>query len=490
MNISTIVSNLKDLILEVRAPYDLEITGVSNHSSKVKKGDLFICRKGEKFDSHEIIPEVIEKGAVAVVVEKEIDLDFPHIQVFDSRYFEAKVASLFFDEPWKDVLTFGVTGTNGKTTTTVMIYHMLTSLGEKGSVLTTAVKRILENSYYDDITTPDAITILSAMKENKEGGGKFFALEVSSHALVQKRVEGVRFDVGIFTNISRDHLDFHGTFENYLKAKLHLFDLLKDDGIAILNESLADTFNRKSRKITFGTSKNADYRLGNIEVNWEGTRFVLETPDGLLRVFTKAIGDFNAYNAAAAIAALHQLGYDPKDLASSLETFTGVEGRFEVVRGAKKIGLNVVVDFAHSPDALEKLLKNVRKISQGRVIVVFGAGGNSDRGKRPMMSEVASKLADVVILTTDDPRGEDPEQIMEDLIKGIDKRKPYLVLFDRREAIETALTIANRGDSVVIAGRGHERYQIIDEEKKVPFQDREVVEEIIRDKLKGRKYAQ
>lgn len=177
-------------------------------------------------------------------------------------------------------------------------------------------------------------------------------------------------------------------------------------------------------------------------------------------------------------------------MASSLETFTGVEGRFEVVRGAKKIGLNVVVDFAHSPDALEKLLKNVRKISQGRVIVVFGAGGNSDRGKRPMMSEVASKLANVVILTTDDPRGEDPEQIMEDLIKGIDKRKPYLVLFDRREAIETALTIANRGDSVVIAGRGHERYQIIDEEKKVPFKDREVVEEILREKLKGRKYAQ
>lgn len=221
------------------------------------------------------------------------------------------------------------------------------------------------------------------MKENKDGGGRFFALEVSSHALVQKRVEGVRFDVGIFTNISRDHLDFHGTFENYLKAKLHLFDLLKDDGFAVLNESLSDALHRRVRKVTFGTSRNANYRLGNIEVSWEGTSFVLETPDGFLKVFTRAIGDFNAYNAAAAIAALHQLGFDPKELAESLESFTGVEGRFEVVKAAKKSGFNVIVDFAHSPDALEKLLKNVRKISKGRVIVVFGAGGKQRQRQTP-----------------------------------------------------------------------------------------------------------
>ena len=384
MTISTIASILKDHILEVSAPMDIKISGISNHTSRVKKGDLFICRKGEKFDSHEIIPEVIEKGAVAVAVERKVNIDVPHILVFDSRYFEAKLASLFFEDPWKDTFTFGITGTNGKTTTTLMIYHMLTSIGMKGSVLTTVVKNILGKTYYDDITTPDAITILSAMKENRDGGGKFFALEVSSHALVQKRVEGVRFDVGIFTNISRDHLDFHGTFENYLKAKLHLLDLLKDDGFAVLNESLSDTFHRKVRKVTFGTSRNANYRLGNVEVSWEGTYFVLETPDGFLKVFTKAIGDFNAYNAAAAIAALHQLGFDPKELAESLESFTGVEGRFEVVKAAKKAGFNVIVDFAHSPDALEKLLRNVRKISRGRVIVVFGAGGNSDRGKRPM----------------------------------------------------------------------------------------------------------
>ncbi|ACM22625.1 MULTISPECIES: UDP-N-acetylmuramoyl-L-alanyl-D-glutamate--2,6-diaminopimelate ligase [Thermotoga] len=490
MTISTIASILKDQILKVNAPMDLEISGISNHTSRVKKGDLFICRKGEKFDSHEIIPEVIEKGAVAVVVEREVNFDAPSILVFDSRYFEAKLASLFFEDPWKDTLTFGITGTNGKTTTTLMIYHMLTSMGVKGSALTTVLKNVLGKTYYEDITTPDAITVLSAMKENKDGGGRFFALEVSSHALVQKRVEGVRFDVGIFTNISRDHLDFHGTFENYLKAKLHLFDLLKDDGFAVLNESLSDALHRRVRKVTFGTSRNANYRLGNIEVSWEGTSFVLETPDGFLKVFTRAIGDFNAYNAAAAIAALHQLGFDPKELAESLESFTGVEGRFEVVKAAKKSGFNVIVDFAHSPDALEKLLKNVRKISKGRVIVVFGAGGNSDRGKRPMMSRVVSELADVMILTTDDPRGEDPEQIMEDLIKGVDKNKPYLVLFDRKEAIETALTIANRGDTVVVAGRGHERYQIIDDEKKIPFHDREVIEEILREKLRGRKFVQ
>ncbi|PLV58992.1 UDP-N-acetylmuramoyl-L-alanyl-D-glutamate--2,6-diaminopimelate ligase [Thermotoga sp. KOL6] len=490
MTIATIASSLKDLILKVNSPLNLEISGISNHTSKVKKGDLFICRKGEKFDSHEIIPEVIEKGAIAVAIEREIDVNIPYILVYDSKYFEAKLASLFFGDPWKETLTLGVTGTNGKTTTTLMIYHMLSSLGVKGSVLTTAVKNILGKTYYDDMTTPDAISILSAMKESKDKGGEFFALEVSSHALDQKRVEGVKFDVGIFTNISRDHLDYHGTFENYLKAKLHLFDLLKEDGFAVLHESVSEAFQKKVRKVVFGTSRNCDYRIGNIEVNWEGTSFILETPDGLLKGFTRAIGDFNAYNAAAAIAALHQLGFDAKDLVETLESFTGVEGRFEVVKVGKKIGINVIVDFAHSPDALEKLLKNARKISHGRIILVFGAGGNSDRGKRPMMSKIASKLADVVILTTDDPRGEDPEQIMEDLIRGIDKHKPYLVLFDRREAIETALTIANRGDCVIVAGRGHERYQIISDDKKIPFKDKEVIEEIVKGKLKGRKYAQ
>jgi len=489
MTVSKILEVLRDIVVEVNAPSDLEVSSIANHSSQVENGCVFVCRRGFKFDSHDIIPEIVEKGAKLLIIEKDIALSVPYVKVFDTRLAEALLASAFFGDPWKDLLVFGVTGTNGKTTTTLMIHHMLTSLGLKGSVLSTVVKCILdEKSYYDDMTTPDALTILSAMSKTRDKFGDFFSLEVSSHALSLKRVESVRFDAAVLTNVTRDHLDFHGNYESYLKTKLHIFDLLKEGGVAVLNELYREYIDDKMvKKVTFGDSKESDYRVKDVEVTWEGTKCVLETPEGSCKVFMKAVGDFNAYNAAAAVAALHQMGFDYKELAATLESFHGVEGRFEVVHLAKKLGLNVVVDFAHSPDAIEKVLKNARKLSEGRVIIVFGAGGSGDRGKRPIMASIACELADVVILTTDDPRGEDPAQIMEDLLKGVNRQKPYLVIMDRREAIETAITIANKGDTVIIAGRGHERYQVIDDVKKVPFNDREVVEEIIREKASGRR---
>ncbi len=488
MKFTEVLSFIHDMVLGWRGKGNPDVKDIEIHSSRVKEGDLFICRKGERFDSHRVAKEVVKKGAVALICEYDVgNLGVPMAIVSDSRVTEAVLADVFYGSPYKKLLTFGVTGTNGKTTVTHMIHHILSKMKMKGSLVGTVKNYIVGEIEKTENTTPSALYLFRKMKETVDKKGEYFVLEVSSHALVQSRVFSIRFDSVGLTNITRDHLDFHKSFEDYMKSKFTIFNLLKSDGVGVINSEFISHFkSRRFRKVFFG--KIGDYVVWDISVSSKETTFRLDTPYGRKKVELKIIGDFNAYNATAAIAMLAEIGFDIDEVIESLKDFKGVDGRFEFIKEAEKAGNRVIVDFAHSPDALDKAIRNARKftLENGRVIVVFGAGGRADKGKRKMMGEIADRLADIVIVTNDDPRGEDPHEIIEDILEGFSKHKP-LVIEDRREAIETAMTLASRRDVVLIAGRGHEEYQVFNDDMKVPFKDAEVVREIAREKLKKKR---
>ncbi|QTA37137.1 UDP-N-acetylmuramoyl-L-alanyl-D-glutamate--2,6-diaminopimelate ligase [Thermosipho ferrireducens] len=489
MNISTLLDLLQPLILKVNCDNNLEISHISSDSREVREGTLFICREGYSFDSHAIIDKVYQQGATAFIVEKDVSKEFPHIQVVDSRIAEAVLAGEFYGKPYEKLITFGVTGTNGKTTCVHLFHHVMHMFGNRGSISGTVMNDIMGDKFYHQNTTPSAIEILRNMAKTLNDGGEYYGMEVSSHALDQYRVESIRYDIVGLTNITRDHLDFHITFENYKRAKLHIIDLLKPNGIAVINyDYFSDVRNGNLRIITFGTNSKAHYVIKDVNTNWSGTNFILETPYGAKRVYTQLIGGYNAYNVTLVIAGLVEIGYDIDEVIEAVKTFRGVDGRFEVIPEAKKLGIEVVIDFAHTPDALEKVIISLRKLSKGRIIVVFGAGGQSDKGKRPMMGEIVSKYADITIVTTDDPRGEDPREIISDIEKGLIPNSLHLSIIDRKEAIDTAITLANKGDVVLIAGRGHEPYQVFDDHRKIHFKDRDVAMDIILHKInKGEK---
>jgi len=485
VKISEILKALGDIVVDARMNGEMDITDIETHSSNIREGCVFICRKGYKFDSHDIAEEVVDLGAKLLIVERDLkDIGVPVIKVVDSRLAEAILASEFYGHPYKYLLTFAITGTNGKTTAVHMIHHILKSMGKKGSLIGTVMNDVLGEISYHENTTPSALEIVRAMKKTKDGEGEYFVLEVSSHAISLKRIEGLKFDSVGLTNITRDHLDFHRDFDDYMKTKLRIFEFLKDTGVGVINEEYADMVKKRIRKVTYGFKKSSTYSLEDVNMTREGISFKVRTPEGLKEVRLRILGEYNALNAVMVIAILHQTGFDIDEIIYHMETFPGVDGRFEFIEEASKLGIDVVVDFAHTPDALEKVLKTARKLAKGRVIIVFGAGGNSDKGKRPMMAKIASELADVMIVTTDDPRGEDPKEIFDDLVKGIIPGTPYLVLPDRREAIETAITLANRGDMVIVAGRGHEHFQVFSDDKKIPFKDRDVILEIIQEKIR------
>lgn len=482
MIVRELVKAVNDIVLSLslNGQSELQITGLTNRSTEIATGNLFICHKGSRFDSHDIVPEIIKKGASFLVVERPIQLNFPHVLVSDTRLAEALLAARFFGYPFDDLITIGVTGTNGKTTSVHLFHHVLSLLESQGSMLGTVYYDILgENRFHHDNTTPSAIEILKAMRTTVDRGGTHFVMEVSSHSLAMKRVEGIRFDIAALTNITRDHLDYHQTFEDYVKTKLHIFDLLKDSGVALISDEYEHLLNKKVKKIIYGISPKSDYRIVDIDIQRYGTKFSLESRHGTFECQVNIPGLHNAYNATLVIAGLVELGYDAKSVVEAVKTFEGVDGRFQFIREGTLLGIDIVVDFAHSPDALEKTLITAKKLASGRIITVFGAGGQADKGKRPMMAEVVCKYSDVSIITTDDPRGEDAEEILLEVEKGVPAGAPYLVIADRREAIETALTLANRGDMVIVAGRGHEEYQIFSDEKKIPFKDAEEIKKII-----------
>ncbi len=469
---------------------EMSIEDISVHTNNIGKNSIFICRKGFKFDSHALMKEAYKDGAVAFLVEKSVDFgpDAPIILVSDTRYAESVIASAMFGHPHNALKTFAVTGTNGKTTVSTMIHFLLSRLGYKGTLMGTVENIIVDRSYDSYNTTPSALEVVKNTRETIHKDGSFISMEVSSHALSLKRVESMRFDYAIMTNITQDHLDYHKTMASYIRTKYHLIDLLKDGGTAILNvdddsiRSMIDDIPIDKKIVTYGMKNeafNPDYSADNIVADIDGIQFDFYIKNKKVkRVKVPIIGDFNVYNVLAVLSVLDKEGCNLNHVFKFLQSFRGVPGRFEYY---SHIGndIDLVVDFAHTPDALEKLLTNSKRLSRSRVISVFGAGGDSDKLKRPLMGKIASHHSDVVIITSDNPKSEKPLDIIKQIESGMDGDTPYLLVEDRKLAIETALNLANKGDLVVLAGKGHEMYQYY-EHTFFPLNDRNIAFQMIR----------
>jgi len=457
------------------ADRDATISSLEDDSRRVVPGSLFIAVRGFETDGHSFIKQAFDRGAAAVVAEYSVACSHDLLinPSGDNRALLAELAARFYHRPWEDIITVGITGTNGKTSTARMLAWIMEAHGSHPGVIGTVGHIIGGVAQSASVTTPGSLEIARLMAHMRDSGDRSCVMEVSSHALSMARVDAVRFDVGLFTNISQDHLDHHGTMEEYLECKLRLFDLLKSNGTAIVG-TYANGHPDVAGALTFGTEENDDFRISDIRVWRKGTRFHLKNAGAIIPVNLRAPGRFNAYNAAGAVAAAAALGVDPVSAAESLSGFPGVPGRFEVVdRGQDFL---VAVDYAHTPDALERVLRQGAELKSGRLISVFGAGGDRDRGKRPLMGGIASGISDLTIVTSDNPRTEDPGAIITDILSGIPQEKlkvgEVLVEPDRRKAIRTAIGMAAEGDVIVIAGKGHEDYQILGR-KKVHFDDRE-----------------
>lgn len=462
---------------------EAEITGVNIDSRKVEKGHLFVAIKGTQTDGHHFIPKALELGAVAVlcedVPEKHLQ-GVTYVQVDSTEEVVGAVATVFYGEPSLKLKLVGVTGTNGKTTIATLLYNMFRKFGHKCGLLSTVCNYIEEKAIPADHTTPDPIELNRLLHLMVEAGCEYAFMECSSHAIAQKRIGGLRFAGGLFTNLTRDHLDYHKTFENYRDAKKAFFDALPKDAFAITNVDDKNgnvmVQNTKAQVKTYSTRMMADFRARIVECHFEGMYLDINGRE----VGVQFIGKFNVSNLLAVYGAAIMLGKSPEDILIVLSTLKSVAGRLEPIRSQE--GVTAVVDYAHTPDALENVLNAIHEVlegKQGKVITVCGAGGNRDKGKRPLMAQEAVKQSDRVIITSDNPRNEEPQDIINDMLAGLtpQQMKKVVSIVDRREAIRTACMMATRGDVVLIAGKGHEDYQEI-KGVKHHFDDREVVRDI------------
>ncbi|TCK06251.1 UDP-N-acetylmuramoyl-L-alanyl-D-glutamate--2,6-diaminopimelate ligase [Phorcysia thermohydrogeniphila] len=460
---------------------ELEVTHVTDDSREVKPGSLFFALRGFKTDGNLFIPEAVKRGAVAVVtdsrdsLEKYKSLGVPLIFSQDLRRDLALIVSRFYGDPSSSIKVIGVTGTNGKTTTAYILYHLLNRLGKKTAIIGTVEYGLPGKTIPAERTTPSPTTFFRLLKEFKENGADFVVCEVSSHGLKLHRVTGTKFKGAVFTNLSPEHLDFHKNLWDYFLSKEKLFFMTRDVGVVNGDDKfgklllgLRGIFPCKLS--SFG--KKGEFRIERVENLEEGLLVILKLGRETYPIKTSLRGFFNAYNVAAAFSLLVELGFSPREL---LGLFDGISvpGRME------EVVKNVFVDYAHTPDALEKVLRALRELKRGRLIVVFGCGGDRDREKRPLMGSIAEKLADFIILTNDNPRSEDPEQIVNEILSGIRERSKVEVIFDRRLAIERGLKLKKEEDILLIAGKGHETYQEVGS-KKYLFDDREVVRELSR----------
>jgi UDP-N-acetylmuramoyl-L-alanyl-D-glutamate--2,6-diaminopimelate ligase len=466
---------LRDLIGE-GAPADVEISGLAYSSGSVEPGNLFFCVRGFKSDGHAFAPDAVARGAAALVVERPLDLGVPEVVVDDVRAAMGPVASRFFGEPTERLAVAGVTGTNGKTTTTYLIRAILEAAGRRTGLLGTVTSIVGGREEPVERTTPEAIDLQRSFRRMLDAGDAACAMEVSSHALELRRTDGIRFACRVFTNLTQDHLDFHDDMEAYFLAKRRLFD---GPGPAIVNAD--DDYGRRliaelPDATTYAIGREADFRALGVEFDPGGSRFTLATPEGELAMTTRLPGLFNVSNALAATAAANALGVPLDRIAAALAEADRVPGRFEPVDEGQ--GFTVLVDYAHTPDSLDNVLRAARQITRGRLHVVFGAGGDRDTAKRPLMGAAASELADRVIVTSDNPRSEDPESIVEAIMAGAGPDAEREV--DRRRAIQHAVETAEPGDVVVIAGKGHEQGQEFEGGRKEPFDDVTVAREALR----------
>jgi UDP-N-acetylmuramoyl-L-alanyl-D-glutamate--2,6-diaminopimelate ligase len=455
---------------------DVEITGLAYASRDVTPGSLFFCVKGFTADGHDFAPDAVSRGAAALVCERPLGLGVPEVVVDDVRAAMGPAAARFFGDPTATLRVVGITGTNGKTTTAFLVRHLLEAGGVQTGLLGT-VKRIVGGSEEEvERTTPEAIDLQATFRRMLEVGDRACAMEVSSHALELGRADAIRFACRVFTNLTQDHLDFHGTMDAYFAAKQRLFER---PGVAVVN--VDDEYGRRiaggrDDVITFAIEHEADYRAREVRFDVSGASFACETPDGPLELESPLPGLFNVQNVLGAVAVARSLGVDAGTVAEGLRTFGPVPGRFETVDEGQDFG--VLVDYAHTPDSLENVLRAAREITRNRLHVVFGAGGDRDRSKRPLMGKAAAGLADRVIVTSDNPRNEDPEAIADQVMEGVGEGAEREL--DRRRAIALAVETAEPGDVVVIAGKGHEQGQEFARGRKEPFDDVTVAREALR----------
>lgn len=479
MILSKLIQHIRPI--KVVGNVEREITGVNIDSRKIENNHLFIAIKGTQVDGHLYIEKALEKGATAVLCETLPDTlaqDVTYIVVSSSEESAGQVATMFYGEPSKKLKLVGVTGTNGKTTIATLLFHLFRKLGHKCGLLSTVCNYIEDEAIAADHTTPDPVSLNMLLARMVEAGCEYAFMECSSHAIAQRRIAGLHFVGGIFTNLTRDHLDYHGTFEHYRDAKKLFFDTLPKSSFAITNaddkNGLYMVQNTKATVKTYSIRSLADYKAQILECHFEGMYLEVNGKE----VGVQFIGKFNVSNLLAIYGASVMLGKKPEDVLVGMSTLQSVSGRLEPIYSPE--GYTAIVDYAHTPDALENVLKAIHEVlnGKGKVITVCGAGGNRDKGKRPLMAQEAVKQSDKVIITSDNPRFEDPQTIINDMLEGLNatQMKKVLSIVDRKEAIKTACALAQKGDVILVAGKGHENYQEVNGVKH-HFDDKEVLRE-------------
>ena len=469
--------------LSISGNMDIDISGIAIDSRKVQKGYLFIAMKGTQVDGHQYIGKAIELGATAILAEEEPTTKtegVTYIIVASTENVVGNVATMFYGKPSEHLRLVGVTGTNGKTTIATLLYNMFRKMGHKVGLLSTVCNYIEDEAVPASHTTPDPIELNSLLARMVDAGCEYAFMECSSHAIHQKRIGGLKFAGGIFTNLTRDHLDYHKTFQNYRDAKKAFFDALPKDAFAVVNaddkNGMVMVQNTKAVVKTYSTRAMADFKARILECHFGGMYLEIDGRE----VGVQFIGKFNVSNLLAVYGAAVMLGKDPEDILVVMSTLKSVNGRLDPIQSPE--GWTAIVDYAHTPDALENVLNSIHEVlsGNGKVITVCGAGGNRDKGKRPLMAQEAVRQSDKVVITSDNPRFEEPQDIINDMIAGLDKEqmKKVVCIADRREAIRTASMMAGKGDVILIAGKGHEDYQEI-KGVKHHFDDHEVVRELL-----------
>ena len=468
---------------EIDGDPSTEVSDLAYDSRLVGKGSLFFCVPGERFDGHDHAPAAVDAGAVALVCERPMGLGVPEVIVPDARAAMPRVAAHFQGYPTGDLALAGITGTNGKTTTSFLLRDILEGAGRQTGLIGTVMQVVGGVESGASRTTPEAVDLQATFRQMVDAEDVACVMEVSSHALALGRCEAISFDVAVFTNLSQDHLDFHADMEDYFGAKRLLFESAPGMSIVNLDDEYGRRLAAEFDALTFSVDgREADYVASGLEFDPAGSRFALETPDGSFRATTGLPGRFNVSNSVAAVAAAVCLGVDPDVAVAALASAGPVAGRLEPVDEGQDF--SVLVDYAHTPDSLVNVLEAARELSSGRVITVVGAGGDRDRTKRPLMGGAAAAGSDLVVITSDNPRSEDPEAIIAEVVEGVPSESDRIVEVDRFEAIGIAITAAGPGDVVLIAGKGHEQGQEFEGGRKIPFDDREVAGEHLR-KLTG-----
>lgn len=479
MKLRELIKNLS--IIEMNADAELEISGVRYDSRKTEKGDMFVAIRGFEADGHKFIPKAVENGAAVILCEEKPSCDIPYVLVSDSRYGLAIVSRDFFGDPASEMTMIGITGTSGKTSSSYLIKHMLESkLDAKVGLIGTNGNMIGDEFLHTEHTTPESYELHKLFRHMADSGCTHVVMEVSSHSLTLERVAGIHFDVALYTNLSQDHLDFHGTMEEYAAAKRKLFSMCSL-GCFNLDDAWADFMRdgASCRTMTFSTEKNeADLVAKDIRLTADGVRFASVSGDEISMTKLGIPGMFSVYNALGTMSVGLALGLSLADCSDAMSSAKGVKGRLEIVPTGRDF--SVVIDYSHKPDALEKVLKTLKPVTRGRLIALFGCGGDRDKLKRPIMGRIAADNADLVVVTSDNPRTEDPDEIIREIVAGMkDKRTPTKVICDRREAIAWAIDNAAPGDVLLLAGKGHEDYQVVGHEKH-HMDEREIVADCLK----------